>query len=85
MKFLGFSTILLIAVLILLTVSVAVQGYVMWSISSQEAYELNTEQKVTTKGVDATEFWKSKKIIMIVPTVTNVLGMALLGLMLAMS
>lgn len=72
MKGLGFSTILLVLATVLIVVSVALLGFVMYRLSNSAA---------TDKTDD---FWKKNKLFVMAPSVMNVVSMALLGALFAM-
>lgn len=76
--------IILIVVLTLLFVSVVVQMYTMYQIANAKTYKVDAADKVTEKGVDAQSYWTSNKSMFFYPTVGNLIGMALLGLILVM-
>lgn len=79
MKF-GMKTIILGSVLLLLMVSIVLQGYTMYSISNAKKYEIDaTSKAVITEGVQAANFWESYRTYFVGPTVTNLIGMALLA------
>lgn len=77
--------IILIVVLTLLFVAVVVQMYTMYTIANAKVYKIDaTTDKVLDKGVDAQNFWTLNKSMFFYPTVGNLIGMALLGLILVM-
>lgn len=78
MKGFGFSTILVGSVLILLLVCAILMAYVMYSMSNAPKKASGTT--VNDDGVSAEDFWTSNKMMMIIPSVGNVLGMVLLSL-----
>lgn len=91
MKNLGMSSFLVAGVLLLLLVCVVLMAYVMYTLSSAKEFELEEVgtgttkyTKVKTAGIEAKKFWADKKLLMITPTVGNVLAMVMLGLMYAM-
>lgn len=67
MKGLGFQTILLASVIVLVVVSVSLMGFAMY--------------RVTTGTGTLAEFWKNNKLFLITPTVINVMAMALLAVL----
>lgn len=69
MKGLGFSSILLVLTTVLIVISVALMGLVVY-------------RAATTTAV--ADFWKDNKLYMMAPTVMNVVSMALLGVLFAM-
>lgn len=89
MKGFGFATILFAVILVLLLVSVVLMSLTMYKISFTEKYVFDTsdplKRVVKTEGKEAQAFWGEYKVWMIVPTVSNVFGMALLGLLYVMT
>lgn len=76
MKGLGFSTILLAFVTVLILVSTAVVGFV--------TYRLKGAAGVTGTTVPTVaQFWTSNKMFMFAPTIMNVVSMAVLGVLFA--
>lgn len=76
----GIKTIILGSVLLLLMVSIVLQGYTMYSISNAKKYEIDaTSRAVTTEGVQAVKFWESYRTFFVGPTVINLIGMALMA------
>lgn len=72
MKGLGFSTILLVLATVLIVISVALLGFVMYRLS------------ISTVTDKTTDFWRNNKLFMMAPSVMNVVSMALLGVLFAM-
>lgn len=72
MKGLGFSTILLVLATVLIVISVALLGFVMYRLS------------ISTVADKTTDFWNKNKLFMMAPSVMNVVSMALLGVLFAM-
>lgn len=68
MKGLGFSTILLAFVIVILVISVGVLGFLIYHVS---ATSNNTNTYET--------LWTNKKLILLAPTIMNVLSIAVLG------
>ncbi|GIY04394.1 hypothetical protein CDAR_54251 [Caerostris darwini] len=88
MKGFGFASILFVSVLILMLISVIMMAYVMYACANAKPFELDTQLNVTTvkqDGVEAHEFFASHKVWMIGPTVCNLIGIALMGLLFVMS
>lgn len=69
MKSLGFKTILLGLVMLLLLVSVSAIGWTIFQMTKSAAADVKT-------------FWTGQKYFLITPTVTNVVAMALLAVLL---
>ena len=67
-----FKNIILAGVLILLLTSVAVQAYNMWGMSSAAA--------ATTLAAH----WTSNKVLIYSPSIINIIGMALVGVLFVM-
>lgn len=84
MKF-GIKTVILGSVLMLLMVSLVMQGYVMYSIRSAQKFVVDSSDKVTTKGVNAAEFWENKQFLFIGPSVISLVAMGLLATMYIMA
>lgn len=76
--------VVLVVVLTLLFVSVVVQLYTMYTIANAKAYEIDAGNIVKERGVGAQDYWGSNKSKFFYPTVGNLIGMALLGLILVM-
>lgn len=69
MKSLGFTTILLSFVAVLLLMTVIIMGYVIY----------------TMRGTGSlADYWKSKRLFVIAPTVLNVVSMFVLGVVIVM-
>lgn len=90
MKGLGFKPILFASILIMMLISVVLMGVTMYSLANSESFELDTttvvgKTVVTKDGMEAAEYWEKYKMWMITPTVCNVIGMALIGLLYVMS
>ena len=82
MKGFGFTTILFGFVLIKLLISFVLIAFTMYKISSAAEYVIDSSTNtVTKKGVSAKEFWASNKLMFIIPSVSNVLSMILLGVL----
>ncbi|GBN19741.1 hypothetical protein AVEN_261813-1 [Araneus ventricosus] len=77
MKF-GFKTVILGSVLVLLLVSLVIQGYVMYTISNAKKFEVNSAKLMTAEGVNAADFWTAKRTLFVGPMVINLIGMGLL-------
>ncbi len=86
MKIMGFASLLVAAVIVLLIINVILMAYVMYKISNAQAYTFSTEGKVTNKdeGMDAAKLWEDNKLLLISPTVLNVLSVVILGLIYVM-
>ncbi|GFX84779.1 hypothetical protein TNCV_125471 [Trichonephila clavipes] len=85
MKF-GIKTIIIGAVLVMLIVSVVIQSYVMYQMSNATLYDIDgTTKVVKTNGVEAQKFWISNRILFVGPTVGNLMGMMLLGILYVMA
>ncbi|GFT14696.1 uncharacterized protein NPIL_137101 [Nephila pilipes] len=84
MKF-GIKTIIIGAVLVLLVVSVVIQGYVMYQISNAENFKEDNAGKVITTGVEAQTFWVTNRLLFVGPTVGNLIGKVLLGTLYVMA
>lgn len=72
MKGFGFSSILLVLTTVLIVISVALMGLVVYRAA-------NAAGTVTVNT-----FWATNKLYMMAPTVMNVVSMALLGVLFAM-
>lgn len=81
MKNFGLSSLLVAVVLVLLLITVVVMAYVMYALANAETYDVDANKKVVKEGLEAQKFWTNNKYLLITPTVCNVLGMVLLGLM----
>lgn len=79
MKGIGFSTIILGFVLITLIVSVILLAFTMYKLSVAPEYVINSNDVVTTKGLSAKNFWTESRLTLVVPTVSNILAMILIG------
>ena len=78
------SSFLVAAVLLLLLICVLLMAYNMYSLSGAKKYEFDgtgNARTVKTEGVEAFQYWKDNKMILVAPTVCNVLAMVMLGLM----
>lgn len=71
MKGLGFSTILLAFVTVLILISTVLMGFVTYRTT------------VALDAVKANEFFSANKLLMLSPTVMNVVSMAVLGALFA--
>lgn len=69
MKGIGFRTILLALIIILLVVSVSLIGFTVFRMTKAAAND-KTE-----------DFWKANKMFLLTPTVMNVMAMALLAVL----
>lgn len=82
MKGFGFSTIILGFVLVTLIVSVGLIAFTMYKMSSAPDYVLDSSSKtVTTEGISAKVFWDANKLMLLIPTVSNILSIILLGVL----
>lgn len=85
MKGLNFKSILCATSLVLMLVSVAVMAYNMYCMAYATPFAIDpTSKAVTTQGVQAHEFWTNRKYWLVGPTVCNLMGMALVGMLLVM-
>lgn len=82
MKGFGFSTIILGFVLVTLIVSVGLIAFTMYKLSVAPEYVIDTNKQVTTEGLSAKQFWTDSRLTLVVPTVSNVLSMILIGVLL---
>lgn len=82
MKGFGFSTIILGFVLVTLIVSVGLIAFTMYKLSVAPEYVIDASKKVTTEGLSAKQFWTDSRLTLVVPTVSNVLSMILIGVLL---
>lgn len=71
-------------VLTLLFVAVVVQMYTIYKIANAKAYKFDANKKMDEEGEEAQKFWTSNKSMFFYPTIGNMIGMALLGLILVM-
>lgn len=79
------KNIILIVVLALMFVGSVVQMYVMYRIANAKAFNYTgTTINANGVGVDAQAFWTSNKPAFFYPTVGNLIGMALLGVIMFM-
>lgn len=78
----GFSTILLGFVLIKLLISFVLMAFVMFKMSVAPGPEKDGSGKLKSPGIPANKFWTDNKALMIIPTVSNILCMILLGVLL---
>lgn len=79
MKGIGFSTIILGFVLITLIVSVFLMAFTMYKLSVAPEYVIDSNDVVTTEGLSAKKFWDESKPTLVIPTVSNILAMILIG------
>ena len=79
MKGFKFSTIVLGFVLVNLIISFSLMAFTMYKLSSAPEYEIDNQDKVTKVGISAKSFWTDNKIMFIIPSVSNILSMILLG------
>lgn len=79
---LNLKSLLSTAILILLAVSLIIMTYNMYSMAYSVAYQLDATGKATVTGKDASTFWAENKLRLMVPSITNVLSMALIGILL---
>lgn len=79
MKGIGFSTIILGFVLITLIVSVFLMAFTMYKLSVAPEYVIDSDDVVTTEGLSAKKFWDESKPMLVIPTVSNILAMILIG------
>lgn len=86
MKGLGFSSLLVAVTLVLMLINGVLMAYVMYTMANSKGFEwdTNNDKLATKKGDEATKLWKDKKYFVIAPTVCNVLGMVILGLLYVM-
>lgn len=71
--------------MVVLFISTIIMGYVMYLISKAKEFTFSKEgKKENDDGVHAKEFWKSNKLYFIAPTVGNVIGIVILGLIYVM-
>lgn len=83
MKGFGFSTILLGFVLVTLIVSVGLISFAMYKLSTSKDHVIDDGTKqVTTAGPSAKGFWTDNKLMLVIPTVSNVVSMVLTGVLL---
>lgn len=82
MKGFGFSTIILGFVLVTLIVSVGLIAFTMYKISTAPDYVIDaTNNTVKTTGISAKAFWDDNKLMLLIPTVSNILSIILLGVL----
>ena len=81
----GLKNLILVSVLVLLLVSAVLQMYVMYKMSTAQAYVVDAVAKTfTTQGVDAAQFWNSNLWFIAAPSAGSVISMALLGVLFVM-
>lgn len=80
-KLLNIKNLLLVALLILFLVSVIMLALTSYWLSNSTAFAWvagaaagDISKVYTAKGVEATEFWKDNKMMMLAPGVLNVIG-----------
>lgn len=71
MKGIGYSTILLAFVIVVLVISVGMLGFLNYHVS----LDANKELKY------GDDLWKSKKLVLLAPTIINLLSIAVLGVL----
>lgn len=77
---------ILISAMVLLLASAIVQVYVMYTMSTSQEYVVDpTDNKVTTKGVDAAAYWKKNSWLMIGPSAGSLITLSLVGFLFVMS
>lgn len=81
----GFTTILFVTVFVLLLVSLIIQAIIMYKMANSTAYVLDAAKVATTEGVDAKTFWSNHKVLIAGPTVLNLLGMTVVGVLYVMA
>lgn len=80
----GLRNIILVIVLAVLFLAIVIQMYVMYSIAMTKKYTFDSNKQITDEGVQAQDFWANYRGWFVYPTVGNLIGMSLLGVLFIM-